>query len=71
MEHAELLRDQEELIDIVAARERLANGTSAECEDCGRDIAFARLRAQPTARRCLMCQEAFEKQHGTPLRYAV
>lgn len=71
IEHVEMLRDQEELTDIAAARERLAAGTYGECVDCGQDIAFERLRAQPTARRCLLCQGAFEKQHGTHLRYTV
>jgi len=70
MEHAEMLRDQEELTEIDAARERLALGTCGECQDCGRDIAFERMRVQPAARRCVMCQEAFERQHGSALRYA-
>jgi DnaK suppressor protein len=70
MEHVELLRDQEELTEIVATRERMANGTYGECVDCGQDIAFDRLNAQPTAKRCLACQGAFEKKHGTTLRYS-
>lgn len=71
IEHVELLRDQEELTDIAAARERLANGSYGHCADCGQDIAFQRLNAQPTATRCVICQEAYEKRHGSTLRYTV
>lgn len=70
MEHVELLRDQEELTDIAAARERIAAGTYGECVDCGKDIAVERLHAQPTAMRCVICQGAYEKKHGTNLRYS-
>lgn len=71
IEHVELLRDQEELADIAAARERIANGDYGECIDCGQDIAPERLAAQPTASRCVICQGAYEKKHGTNLRYTV
>lgn len=71
IEHVELLRDQEELTEIAAARERLVHATYGECADCGQDIAFERLSAQPTARRCVVCQDAYEKRHGTNLRYTV
>jgi DnaK suppressor protein len=69
IEHVELIRDQEELTDIVATRERIADGSYGECIDCGQDIAPQRLMAQPTATRCLICQGAYEKKHGTTLRY--
>jgi len=69
IEHVELLRDQEELTDIAAARERIADGRYGECADCGQDIAPERLAAQPTASRCIICQGAYEKKHGTNLRY--
>jgi len=70
MEHVELLRDQEELTEIAATRERIASGRYGECVDCGQAISFERLQAQPTAQRCLICQGAFEKRHGTTLRYS-
>ncbi|HUP09355.1 MAG TPA: TraR/DksA family transcriptional regulator [Caldimonas sp.] len=63
MAHAEKLRDQEELIAIDAARSRIAEGSYGECIDCGRAIPFERLRAQPTALRCVPCQAKFEKTH--------
>lgn len=71
MEHAELQRDQEELAAIAGARERIATGQYGECVDCGREIAFARLEAQPTAVRCIACQTAWEKTHGTTPRFSV
>ena len=71
MEHVELQRDQEELTAIAAARARLVKGDYGTCEDCGKDISFERLHAQPTATRCVVCQEAFEKRSGSALRYSV
>lgn len=70
IEHVEMLRDQEELTGIAAARERMAAGTYGECADCGQDIRFERLQAQPTAMRCVPCQDAWEKKHGSTLRYS-
>lgn len=34
------------------------------CIDCGTDIPFARLRALPSALRCLACEEKFERSHS-------
>jgi DnaK suppressor protein len=67
IEHAELQRDLQELREIVAARERMADGRYGECPDCGQPIALERLKAQPTATRCVPCQAAFEKtRRGVP-----
>jgi len=46
-----------ELADIDAARGRLADGTYGVCADCGRPIPVDRLRARPTATRCVACAE--------------
>jgi RNA polymerase-binding transcription factor DksA len=35
------------------------------CDDCGAEIAARRLRAMPSATRCLRCQRSLE-QAGTP-----
>jgi RNA polymerase-binding protein DksA len=70
IEHAELERDQQELREIEDTRERIANGTYGQCIDCGRDIPFERLKAQPTAKRCIACQSAWEKTHPTGPRYS-
>jgi RNA polymerase-binding transcription factor DksA len=69
IEHVELIRDQEELADIADARTRMAEGRYGECIDCGNPISFERLSAQPTAKRCTADQAAWEKKHGTTLRY--
>lgn len=69
IEHVEMLRDQEELTDIAAARERIVSGSYGECIDCGQEIRVERLNAQPTAIRCVGCQETYEKKHGSTLRY--
>lgn len=44
---------------------RLAPSGVSECEDCGDLIPPARLAVAPFARRCLHCQEAFERTHAT------
>lgn len=44
-----------ELIEIDAASARLAHGTYGTCEVCGLPIPEDRLRARPTARRCVTC----------------
>jgi RNA polymerase-binding transcription factor DksA len=71
MEHVDLQRDQEELRDIAQARERIADGSYGSCVDCGRDIPFERLKAQPSTKRCVTCQAAFEKKHQTTPRLSV
>jgi DnaK suppressor protein len=63
IEHTELQRDLQELSEIDAARERIADGRYGECIDCGQPIALERLKAQPTAQRCIACQAAYEKSH--------
>lgn len=48
--------------DIAAARQRIAAGKYGECTDCGADIAYERLLAYPTAKRCIDCQREHEKR---------
>ena len=71
IEHVELIRDQEELTEIAATRTRIAEGRYGDCIDCEKPISFERLLAQPTAKRCIADQAAWEKKHGTSLRYTV
>jgi DnaK suppressor protein len=59
--HAELARDVGELRDIAAAERRIAAGSYGVCTDCGASIGYKRLEAYPTAKRCLACQQAYEK----------
>src|SRR5512138_2793942 len=60
---AEQDRDMNELREIAAALTRMEEGRYGECTDCGRDIPLARLEVQPTALRCVPCQQRFEKAH--------
>jgi RNA polymerase-binding protein DksA len=66
IDQSELIRDTQEFRELEAARERIAGGTYGTCEDCGRDIGIARLRAQPTARRCVECQTVHERMFASP-----
>ncbi len=54
-------RQVHELRDIDAAFRRIKDGSYGICIDCGQDIGFPRLRAYPTAKRCIVCQEKHEK----------
>lgn len=55
-----LARIDDELAEIDEALERLERGTYGICIDCGEMIDPARLKALPTALRCLRCQTLFE-----------
>ncbi len=49
--------------EVDAALDRLAAGCYGACGDCGKPISHARLKANPTAQRCLKCQVATERRH--------
>ncbi|NMG67149.1 TraR/DksA family transcriptional regulator [Azoarcus indigens] len=70
-ENAAVVREVRELRDIEAARARLAEGEAGICIDCGDDIPFARLEAQPAAARCVRCQDLYERTHATTPEIAV
>ena len=57
-----------EIREIDAALMRLARGGYGSCEDCGDAIGTERLRAQPAAKRCSVCQTHFEHNHAGPRR---
>lgn len=57
-----------ELRDIEAARERMRKQTYGICVDCGDDVAYERLAAYPTAKRCLPCQQQRERTYVQPGR---
>lgn len=61
--NAELSRDLEELRALEGARDRIDAGGYGTCPDCGSDIEFERLLAQPAALRCLECQRTHERTH--------
>ena len=63
------IRDRERVLinKIKSSLEDIENGDYGICEDCGREIAFERLKARPVARRCIHCkakQEKLEKIMG-------
>ena len=50
-----------EIRDIEAALIRIHSGSYGVCLDCEGDISYERLKAYPTAKRCLSCQRAYER----------
>ena len=58
---AEFHRDIVELRAISAARQRISEGHFGRCVECGEDIGFERLLAEPAATRCVVCQTQYEK----------
>ena len=58
-------RDMDELRDIEAALQRMEDGTYGDCEQCGAEIGYPRLEAQPTATRDIQCQSVWEKTHAS------
>src|ERR1039458_3180581 len=53
---AMVIRESHELQDIEAALARIGDGSNGICIECGGEIGRARLKADPTAKRCLACQ---------------
>jgi DnaK suppressor protein len=63
---AMVTRDIAELSAVEAALGRLEDGSYGVCSDCGEPIGWPRLNAQPTAERCIACQEKLELRTGRP-----
>jgi DnaK suppressor protein len=63
---ATVSRDIAELTEVEAALARIAEGSYGTCSDCGEAIGWPRLNAQPTAERCIACQEKLEARTGRP-----
>ncbi len=51
------------LREVEAAQERMKEGWYGRCEECQEEIPYERLDAYPTARRCMLHQELYEKSH--------
>ena len=51
-----VIRESQELQDIEAALARIGDGSYGICIECGGEIGRARLKADPTAKRCLPCE---------------
>ncbi|SIR41206.1 transcriptional regulator, TraR/DksA family [Rhizobium sp. RU35A] len=61
-EVAQARADQERDASLKAAMRALREIGTLECIDCGATIAPARRRVYPSARRCLECQTAAERE---------
>jgi DnaK suppressor protein len=57
-------RESAELVAIDEALKRVADDSFGLCVDCGVEVGTARLHANPTAMRCVACQEKREKAQG-------
>lgn len=69
LELAAATRDITELREVEVALKRLDSGDYGICVQCGGEIEYERLKAYPTAVRCLACQAQHEKVYagqGTP-----
>lgn len=56
-----LHRGHERALDEVGqALRRMANGAYGQCDRCGQEIDFARLKAVPEAMLCMTCQRLAE-----------
>lgn len=53
-----------EIRDIEAALRRMHVGAYGVCIECDDDLEIDRLRAFPTAKRCLPCQANYERNHA-------
>jgi DnaK suppressor protein len=54
--------DRRLLRDVVAALQKIDNGSFGSCERCGEAIADKRLEALPFARYCIDCQRLAEEE---------
>jgi DnaK suppressor protein len=61
-------RERRVLAEIEAAEARLAMGTFGVCASCARPIAVERLRALPTARLCVRCEDRVGRRNGGAAR---
>ncbi len=48
------------ILDIEQALQKIEKGTFGICEMCGKEIQVARLKALPTSKFCIKCQEKLE-----------
>lgn len=63
---ASVERDSRELREVEEALHRVEQGEYGTCVDCEEEIPLARLQAQPHAKRCIRCEEIFEKRTQRP-----
>lgn len=63
LDNAMVHRDVQEIREIEGALERMSEGDYGTCTECGLAIEFERLQAFPSVKRCLPCQEQYERTH--------
>lgn len=63
LNYSEIERDADELRRIDRALARVYDGSYGVCEECGGQIPARRLMAEPTATRCIRCQDLHEKTY--------
>jgi DnaK suppressor protein len=61
---AQSARDTAELRAVETALRRIEDDTYGECIDCGETFPRARLEANPSAARCIVCQQRAESRAG-------
>lgn len=59
------VRDNEKLLGIDEALDKIQDGTYGVCEECGEEIGAGRLKAMPLARLCVSCQSIQEKEQAS------
>lgn len=57
-------RQVQDLRRVEAALRRMDMGIYGECDECGCEIDYERLRSYPTAKRCVECQAQYEHTHA-------
>jgi DnaK suppressor protein len=58
--------DTQELAALARARKRSEGDEFGLCADCGAEITFDRLMAEPGAERCVLCETKHEQQDRKP-----
>jgi RNA polymerase-binding transcription factor DksA len=53
--------EYQEYNNIIAALRSIDDGSYGVCQECGLNISETRLKYNPNARRCIVCQEKSEK----------
>lgn len=66
LDQAEVSRELREVRELEAALARLEEGGYGRCTDCGLEIDFERVHANPAATRCVQCQRVHEKTFAHP-----
>lgn len=64
-------KEEEHIPQIIAAIERIDNGTYGYCLDCSDEIPEDRLLRHPHVLRCVPCQKAYENETKRRKTYGI